>query len=66
MHPDDVAGNEPGGYCSPRCRTPFDSIIEGSNCISVTRRAISGRPYTVVIATIVDMPVSTTHCQARP
>ena len=34
----------PAGYCSPRHRIPFQSRNEGTKCVSMWWRAISGRP----------------------
>jgi len=31
-------------YCSPRHKMPFHSRQDASNCVSMTRRAISARP----------------------
>jgi hypothetical protein len=36
----DVASLEPGRYCSPRHRTPLDSINEGVRYMSMTWRAL--------------------------
>ena len=33
-----------GSDCSPRRRMPYDSINEGSKCVSMTWRATPGRP----------------------
>jgi len=38
-------GQVPGSHCSPRHRTPFDLRTEGSKCMSMTWRAISGSPH---------------------
>jgi len=40
MRVDDVAGNLPGRYCSPRHRMLFISRHEGSKCVSITWLAI--------------------------
>jgi len=34
MRVNDVAGNGPGLYCSPRYRVLFDSRDEGSECVA--------------------------------
>ena len=44
MRVDDVAGNNPGRYRSPRYRMPVLSRHEGSKCVSITWRAIPARP----------------------
>jgi len=36
----------PRRNCSSRHRMPFNSRNEGSTCVSMTRRAVSARPYT--------------------
>ena len=33
---DDVEGNGPGRYCSPRYRLPLNSTSEDSKCVSMT------------------------------
>jgi hypothetical protein len=40
MRVDDVAGNEPGRYCSPRHRIPYNPRYEGRKCVSMTWRAV--------------------------
>ena len=45
MRVDDGAGNGADRYCSPRHVTPFNSINEGSRCVSMTWRATFARPY---------------------
>jgi len=42
---DDVAGNEFGRYCSPCQKLSLSSKSEGSTSMSMTWRAISGRPH---------------------
>ena len=41
---EDVVGNEPGRYYSPRHMVPFNSRNEGSKCATMTWRAIYARP----------------------
>jgi len=45
MRVDDVAGNGPVRYCSPRHWKPFHSRYDGSNCVSMTWRDTFARPY---------------------
>ena len=48
MHVGDVAKNGPGRYCSPRhriARRVIYSTHKVFECVSMTRRAISARPY---------------------
>ena len=40
MRVDEVAGNGPDRYSSPRDRVPFNSRNEGAMCVSMTRRAM--------------------------
>jgi len=46
MRVDDMAGNRPGRYCSPRHRhrVPFNSRSEYPDCVSTTWRATSTWP----------------------
>ena len=50
---EDMAGNSPGRYYSPRHRIPCNSRKEVSKCVSMTWRAMSARPYR--------RPLATTH-----
>ena len=45
---DDMAGNVSSIHWSPHHRMPFDCRSRASNCLSMTWRAISARPYYLV------------------
>jgi len=45
MPVDDVAGNGPGRYCSPRHTMPMNSRHDDSICLSMMWRAIFAFPY---------------------
>jgi len=46
---DDLAGNWPGTYGSRRHRVPLNSRDEGSECESMTWRAMSARPFLLAL-----------------